>query len=61
MLAEMREILRGTDTQAKQVLLRKFVVWVKLEKERGKVAYTFPLRDAGLYKAPPGEYEQQDR
>jgi|GEM_PF-2232103 len=61
MLVEMRDTLRGTDTKAKQNLLKKFVVWVELERERGKVAYTFPLRDADLYTVPPGEYEQKDR
>jgi hypothetical protein len=61
MLVEMREILRDTDTKAKQNLLKRFVVWVELGKDRRKVAYTFPLRDADLYTVPPGEYEQQDR
>jgi hypothetical protein len=35
-------------------LLSKVVVWVELGKERGKIAYTFPLRDADLYTVPPG-------
>ena len=35
---------------------------MELGKERGKVAYTFPLRDADLYtRHTPGEFEQQDR
>ena len=54
MLVEMREILRDTDTKAKQNLLKRSVVWVELGKDRGKVAYTFPLRDADLYTVPPG-------
>jgi hypothetical protein len=42
-------------------MLKRIIVWVQLEKDRGKVAYTFPLREADLLAVPPGEYEQQDR
>ena len=42
MLVEMREVLRGTDTKAKRNLLKKFVVWIEPEAERGNVAHTFP-------------------
>ena len=53
-LVEMRETLSGTDCRAKRALLKKLVAWVELDKDRGKVAYTFPLRDADLYTVPPG-------
>ena len=54
-LVEMRATFDGSDLQAKRDLLRKLVVGVELGKDRGKVAFTFPLHSAGLYKAPPGE------
>jgi hypothetical protein len=53
--------LNDAEIEAKHALLSKMLVWVELGKERGKVAYTFPLRDADLCTAPPGECEQQDR
>jgi hypothetical protein len=62
MLGETRETLSGTDLQAKQALLSKIVVRVDLGRQRGKITYTFPLREcADLYTVPPAEYEQQDR
>jgi hypothetical protein len=58
MQGELLEVPRRIDTIAKQGLLQKLEVWVELEKERGKVAFTFPLRDADLYTAPPGRLER---
>jgi hypothetical protein len=60
LLAEVQENLWGTSIKAKRGLLKKIIVWVKLEEERGQVAYIFPLRDADLCPVPPGECEQQD-
>lgn len=34
------------------------VVWLEPGKQKGKVAFTFPLRDADLYTAPPGRLER---
>jgi hypothetical protein len=34
---------------------------VEVGNGKGNVAFTFPLRDAGLYSVPAGECEQEDR
>lgn len=39
----------------KQRLLKEVAVWVEIQKERGKIAYTFRLHDSDLYSVPPGE------
>jgi hypothetical protein len=57
---EMRETLKGTDSKPKRALLKRLVAWVEMDKERGKVAYIFPLRDANLY-IPPGEFCIENR
>jgi hypothetical protein len=47
-------MLTGEYIQARRSLLEEVAVWVELDKDRGKVRYTFPLRDAGPYTVPPG-------
>jgi hypothetical protein len=58
MLTEMKDTLHAGDIKAKRALLKKLVAWVELGNEGGNVAFTFPLRDAGLYSVPPGRLER---
>lgn len=37
-------------------MLEKIVASVEVEKDRGNVAYTFPLSSTGIYAVPPGEF-----
>jgi len=53
MLMEMQGTLSRPEIQPQRALLKKLVAWVKLGKEGGILAYTFPLHGAGLYTGPP--------
>ena len=61
MLAEMRDMLEGTDTRAKRGLLKKIVAWVELGKDKGNVYATFPLLVRVYIQYPRGDSNARAR
>jgi hypothetical protein len=53
-LVEMKATFDGSDLRAKRDLLKKQLVGVELGRDRGKVAFTFPLHVRVYIRHPRG-------
>ena len=53
-LEDLERGIQDGDTRALRVLLHSFVKRIEIDKEGGKVLYTFPLASVVLYMSTPG-------
>lgn len=53
-VGEMHDTLNGRDVKAQRAMLQRFVQKVEVERQKGRLYYTFPLADSLYVKYPRG-------